>query len=196
MQEVVLRFKEDLAQVKQLVQESKFVEAVTLCDQVISKTTFDETSSDTAIVGRLKLTQQINERFAVIRNVRLVSCLQHSLSTLFRKQTSFDSLQKLYEQTAAGYLALFNGRTEQLCLDLKMRLRDATRSRVNLVLLKYATETNCKWLTRIGVTPGNYLKQTGLSQDLLTSATAFAFDSSDSAKIGSGHNPAINLSTE
>ena len=39
-----------------------------------------------------------------------------------------------------------------------MRLRDATRSKVNLVLLRYVSDTNCKWLSKIGVSPANYHK--------------------------------------
>ena len=44
-----------------------------------------------------------------------------------------------------------------------MRLRDATRSKINLVLLRYANETNCKWLSKIGVSPANYLKVTDIN---------------------------------
>ena len=68
-----------------------------------------------------------------------------------------------------------------------MRLRDATRSRINLVLLKYANETNCKWLSKIGVSPANYLKVT-----LSDSNIASSFD--ENALTAA--NPAINLATD
>ena len=68
-----------------------------------------------------------------------------------------------------------------------MRLRDATRSRINLVLLKYANETNCKWLSKIGVSPANYLKVT-LSDSNITST----FDETPLTAA----NPAINLATD
>lgn len=64
-----------------------------------------------------------------------------------------------------------------------MRLRDATRSKVNLVLLKYVNETNCKWLSKIGVSPANYLKAT-------------LAESTGGASISANANPAINLSTD
>lgn len=66
-------------------------------------------------------------------------------------------------------------------MDIKMRLRDATRSKINLVLLKYVSETNCRWLSKIGVSPANYLKAT-----LTDSGTP----------ISANTNPAINLSTD
>ena len=67
-------------------------------------------------------------------------------------------------------------------MDIKMRLRDATRSKVNLVLLKYVSETNCRWLSKIGVSPANYLKAT-----LTDSGTQIN---------NANSNPAINLSTD
>ena len=77
------------------------------------------------------LTNELKERFEVIRNVRLVNHMQHALSTLFKKQSCFDTCQKTYEQVVAGYMRIFPENSDSLCLDLKMRLRDATRSRVN-----------------------------------------------------------------
>ncbi len=68
-----------------------------------------------------------------------------------------------------------------------MRLRDATRSRINLVLLKYANETNCKWLSKIGVSPANYLKVT-LSDTMMSTS----FDETPLT----ASNPAINLATD
>ena len=62
-----------------------------------------------------------------------------------------------------------------------MRLRDATRSKVNLVLLKFVSETNCKWLSKIGVSPANYHK--------VTLAEA-------GNPLNAAQNPAINLSTD
>ena len=76
-----------------------------------------------------------------------------------------------------------------------MRLRDATRSKVNWVLLKYATETNCRWLSKIGVNPANYIKGTqiaGTDTYLNISGT----QSSAEAQINTGADPAINLSTD
>lgn len=117
----------------------------------------------------------------------MVNHLQNTMSNLFKKHSSFDSQQELYEQTVAGYLHLFPKNVDQLCLDLKMRLRDATRSRINLVLLKYANETNCKWLSKIGVSPANYLKVT-----LSDSNVASTFDETPLT----ASNPAINLASD
>ena len=72
-----------------------------------------------------------------------------------------------------------------------MRLRDATRSRINLVLLKYANETNCKWLSKIGVSPANYLKVT-LSDTTMPNNNTSSFDETTLTAA----NPAINLATD
>ena len=56
-----------------------------------------------------------------------------------------------------------------------------------MVLLKYANETNCKWLSKIGVSPANYLKVT-----LSDSNIASSFD--ENALTAA--NPAINLATD
>ena len=125
------------------------------------------------ILSKLIVTRQVKERFEAIRNVRLVGHMQHTISELFKKQVSFDSKLSIYEQVVNGYTRLFPDSTDQLCLDLKMRLRDAARSRVNLVLLKYTTETNSRWLSKIGVSPANYLKG-NLSADTITSTAAAA----------------------
>ena len=85
-------------------------------------------------------------------------------------------------------MRLFPNDSDTLCMDIKMRLRDATRSKINLVLLKYANETNCKWLSKIGVSPANYSKVT-LSDTMMS--TSF-----DGTPISTGTNPAINLSTD
>ena len=66
---------------------------------------------------------------------------------------------------------------------------------MNLALLRYATEINCKWLTRLGVTPANYLKQNGtFSAEHLTAGTV-PTDTGE-ARLRTGANPAINLSTD
>lgn len=70
----------------------------------------------------------------------------------------------------AGYIKIFPENADQLCLDIKMRMRDATRSKINLVLLKYASEVNCRWLSKIGVSPANYLK-INLQETLLATGT-------------------------
>lgn len=88
----------------------------------------------------------------------------------------------------AGYMRLFPENSDTLCMDIKMRLKDATRSKINLVLLKYANETNCKWLSKIGVSPANYSKVT-LSDTMMS--TSF-----DGTPISASTNPAINLSTD
>jgi len=87
-------------------------------------------------------------------------------------------------------MRLFPENADQLCLDLKMRLRDATRSKVNLVLLKYASETNCKWLSKIGVSPANYLK--GNLQETMLATGTFETE----APISATTNGGINLSTD
>lgn len=86
----------------------------------------------------------------------------------------------------AGYLKIFPENADSLCLDLKMRLRDATRSKVNLVLLRYASETNCKWLSKLGVSPANYLK-VNLEKTMLAASGS---DESEQANGG------VNLSTD
>ena len=70
----------------------------------------------------------------------------------------------------AGYIKIFPENADQLCLDIKMRMRDATRSKINLVLLKYASEFTCRWMSKIGVSPANYLK-INLQETLLTTGT-------------------------
>ena len=85
-------------------------------------------------------------------------------------------------------MRLFPENSDTLCMDIKMRLKDATRSKINLVLLKYANETNCKWLSKIGVSPANYSKVT-LSDTMMS--TSF-----DGTPISASTNPAINLSTD
>ena len=94
---------------------------------------------------------------------------------------------------------MFPDSADQLCLDLKMRLRDATRSKVNLALLKYASETNCRWLSRLGVSPANYLK-VNLEETLMATGT---FDAESQPLMGlvgtstpAGANGGINLSTD
>lgn len=79
-----------------------------------------------------------------------------------------------------------------------MRLRDATRSKVNLALLKFASETNCRWLNRLGISPANYLKQVQLSADMITAASMPEHGALNetSSRLRSGANPAINLSTD
>ena len=43
----------------------------------------------------------------MIKNVRLVTYLQGTMSTIFKRQANFDVQQALYEQTVAGYIKLF-----------------------------------------------------------------------------------------
>ena len=71
-----------------------------------------------------------------------------------------------------------------------MRLRDATRSKINLVLLRYANETNCKWLSRIGVSPANCLKSN--HSDSIIGINAF----DSNAMSANAGGAAINLSTD
>ena len=69
---------------------------------------------------------------------------------------------------------------------------------MNLALLKFATETNCRWLTRLGISPANYLKQATLSAENVTAAhmPEHGAASEPSSRLRSGANPAINLSTD
>ena len=190
------RHQQNLKNVKKMTQESRFAEAIQLCDEVIAET--DPSSDDKqhhTILMQLKLNQQFNERFKVIRNVRLVNCLQNTMSNIFKKQSSFDTQQNLYAQTIGGFVRLFPNSADQIILDIKMRLKDATRCKVNFALLRFATETNCKWLTRLCVTPANYLKHnTVMTVEYLTADTV-PNDSSD-FRNRSGVNSAINLSTD
>lgn len=179
----LIRHKQSLADIKRLVQENRFVEATELCDLSISRCVNFEPLS---LTSQLKLTAELKERFQVIRDVRLVNQMQHALSGIFKKQVSFDSQQRVYEQVVAGYFKIFPQNTDSLCLDLKMRLRDATRSKVNLVLLRYASETNCKWLSKLGVSPANYLK-VNLEKTMLAAAGG------DEGELVNG---GVNLSTD
>ena len=86
------RHQQNLKNVKKMTQESRFAEAIQLCDEVIAET--DPPSEDkqqNTILMQLKLNEQFNERFKVIRNVRLVNCLQNTMSNIFKKQSSFDT---------------------------------------------------------------------------------------------------------
>ena len=130
---------------------------------------------------KMGITEQLRERFEVIKNVRMTSFLQATISTIFKKQSSFDNHVPLYTETVRGYLKLFPDSVDQLCLDLKMRIRDATRCKVNLALLRYATETNCRWLSKIGVTPANYMKSTQVSTESIFGSATGAVGKEDGA---------------
>jgi len=55
----------------------------------------------------------------------------------------------------AGYFSLF-GNHEQFCADILAKMRDSTVSKCNLALLKYATESNCRWMHKIGINPATF----------------------------------------
>ena len=74
------------------MQENRFADAIDLCDQVIVETaTAKPDLTQPSVMGRLKLTESLHERFSVIRNVRLVNCLQNTMSTIFKRQSNFDT---------------------------------------------------------------------------------------------------------
>ena len=83
------KYKESLTQVRTLVTEHKFVQAIDLCDSVIEATRPKD--GEESILSKLIVTRQVKERFEAIRNVRLVGHMQHTISELFKKQVSFDS---------------------------------------------------------------------------------------------------------
>ena len=74
---------------------------------------------------------------------------------LLDKQSPFEKTTKQYDKVVAGYFTMF-GSHEQLCTDLLAKLRESTATKCNLALLKYATESNCKWMAKIGITPTTY----------------------------------------
>jgi len=78
--------------------------------------------------------------------------LSRSLGMILDKQTSFEKITKQYEKIVTGYYAL-NGNHDQLCKDLMAKLRDSTTNKLNLALLKFATEQNCRWMAKIGINP-------------------------------------------
>ena len=45
---------------------------------------------------------------------------------------------------------------DHICDDLSTQLYEATISKVNQILLKYANETSCRWLFKIGISPATY----------------------------------------
>ena len=82
--EELCQYKEDLAEVKRLISEGQFVQAIQLCEDAITRTNQNEDS----ITGRLAIVSQLRERFEMIKNQRLVSHLQHTMSSIFKKQSS------------------------------------------------------------------------------------------------------------
>lgn len=83
----LVQHKESLAEIKRLVKEAEFVKAIDLCDESIRRTKeFDMLS----LTSQLTLTNQLRERFEMIRNVRLVNQMQHTMSNIFKKQSMFD----------------------------------------------------------------------------------------------------------
>ena len=63
--------------------ESKFVDAIALCDQIIQETS--PTDDKAEIIHRLEFTQQINDKFCLIKNSRLIGFLQNTISSILKK---------------------------------------------------------------------------------------------------------------
>lgn len=60
------------------------------------------------------------------------------------------------------------------------------------MLLKYASENNCRWLSKLGVSPANYLK-INLEKTLIASGVGFE---SEDGPVEETASAAINLSTD
>lgn len=86
--------------------------------------------------------------------------LQRSLTILFEKFTPFEKNTKQYDKIVAGYQALYSD-NHQLCTDLLAKLRESTLTKCNLAMLKYVTESNCRWMSKIGINPATYAAQSG-----------------------------------
>lgn len=81
--------------------------------------------------------------------------MQRSLLTLLERPIPFERSVNQYDRVVAGYFCLF-GSHDQLCSDLMDKLRESTTSKCNLALLKFATESNCRWMHKIGINPATY----------------------------------------
>ena len=72
------------------------------------------------------------------------------------KPVPFERHTNLYDKLVSGYLYYYNS-PDQLCNDLFTKLRESTINKCNLALLKFATESNCRWMFKLGINPITYI---------------------------------------